>query len=367
MKPPQNILLISLTGIGNTLLFTPALRYLGERNPQAVVDVLVEGRPSREIIETNPAVHKVINLGAAETGLCSLNLVRRLRSSGYDRSYTGFPSNRPRFNVFTWTVGARERIIHSYPDCSFPALTSLQTRTVAAVKGIHDILQHLRLVAEPGEEGEMCRQAVPRPMLYLKDSDRRFGRQEMSRLRRSGPVVAMHPGSSAGRFHMQSAKRYPAERFAGAAQMIAEGLDATVLLICGPDEEELKVHFKRRSRNLSRGRIRFPTGSIREIAALVEGSDLLISNDSGLMHIALALRTPVVALFGPTNVERTGPVWEDCRVLTGKNYKPYECFPYPFESTWSGISSRDRACWEGLTPRNVFDGARQMLVHLGVA
>jgi ADP-heptose:LPS heptosyltransferase len=99
------------------------------------------------------------------------------------------------------------------------------------------------------------------------------------------------------------------------------------------------------------------------MAALVEGCELLISNDSGLMHIATAVRTPVIALFGPTNRSRTGPVWKDCRIMTGRACSARECFPYPFESTWSGITCEARRCWEALNPRRVLGVAEQMLTE----
>jgi heptosyltransferase-2 len=363
---PKTILVISLTGIGNTLLFTPALRHLAEQYPDARIDVLVEGGASHEILATNANLDEIFNLQAARRGFSCLNLVRRLHDRCYDRSYTGFPSNRPRFNIFTWCIGARERVIHSYPDCSFPTLTFLQTRTVPAVKGEHDIIQNLRLVGGAEGETDVSPDGMPRPVLNLDDSDREFARAELGRLQEDGPVVALHPGSSAGRFHMQSAKRYPAERFSEVARLLAEELGATVLVICGPDETELKPHFAGKLGDLRRGNMHFPRGGIRQIAALVEQCDLLVSNDSGMMHVGVALRTPVIALFGPTNVERTGPVWDDCRILTGEDYSPMRCFGYPFESTWSAILRGDFDCWKGLTAQKVVEVAAEMLFTTGV-
>ncbi len=349
MKHATDILVISLTGIGNTLLFTPALERLVERFPDATVDFLVEGEPSREIIATNPHVNQVYNLQAAEKGLGCLNLVRRLRGARYDRSYTTFPSNRPRFNIFTWVVGARERVIHSYPDSPVPTATFLQTVTVPAVNGEHDIMQNCRLALEGDTGGSVGDGLLPRPVLHLTEGDKRFAERWMKRVGDSGPLIALHPGSSSGRFHMQSAKRWPVDRFAETARRLQRGMDATVLVMCGPDEKELRPVF----REVSEGSLFFPEGEIREISGILGEVDLLVTNDSGLMHIATALNTPVVALFGPTNVNRTAPVWDNCCVVRGNGCDNRTCFRYPLESTWSGISCDSFDCWDGLTPERV--------------
>lgn len=342
----EKILIISLPGIGNTLLFTPALRVLRRKHPEARIDVLVEGAGSVQILETNPDIDKVMNLRAADHGIFSLKTVWELRSEKYDLSYTTFPSNRPRYNVFTWLVGARRRVIHSYPDSRVPALTFLQTDRVPARQGLHDILQNMRMVSE--ERAQEIRGGVlPRPLMYLTEEDREFADDYWAELPSGTPVVGIHPGSSAGKFHQQGAKRWPAEKFARTAELLVKESDATVLFFCGPDERDLEKTLQRLTSGDHAARMHFPKGRLRQVAALIEKTDAMISNDSGLMHIATALNTPVVALFGPTNPDRTGPPWDDCTIIKAK----IECgnsLNYPFTTTNSTIHCQDYECWESL-------------------
>lgn len=355
----EKILIISLPGIGNTLLFTPALRLLRRRRPEARIDVLVEGTGSVQVLETNPDIDKVIDLRAAERGLCSLTTAWSLRADEYDMSYTTFPSNRPRYNLFTWLVGARRRVIHSYPDCGAPALTFLQTDPVPARQGLHDIVQNIRLVSEQAAYQAQC-DGLPRPLLFLTETDRDFATDYWSQLPPGKPVIGIHPGSSAGKFHQQVAKRWPVEKFARAAELLVDELDATVLLFCGPDEEDLRDSLERQVSQRLHDRMYFPTGRLRQIAALIEKADAMVSNDSGLMHIAAALLTPVVALFGPTRPDRTGPPWEDCTILQAKS-TCQPCLDYPFISTRSAIRCRDFECWEGVRPEAVEVAVEELL------
>ena len=359
----EAILVISLTGIGNTLLFTPALQMLRRLHPDARIDALVEGKGSRDILEGNPDVNHILDLRLASTGLRALTVVRRLRDERYDLSITTFPSNRPRFNVFTWMIGARERVIHSYPDSRGQALTFLQTKLVPAQKGMHDIVQNMRLVCDALPDGIGQGGRLPRPILHLREEDRDFAKRYLDGLGRRSCAIAMHPGSSAGRLHQQGAKRWPAGNFCRAALLLEKELDAAVMVMCGPDEEDLYRRIGRFAADQHLRNVHFPKGTIRQMAGIVERCDALISSDTGLMHIATAVKTPVIALFGPTNPERTGPVWEECTILMGAPCACRPCLRYPLDTMCSSIDCADPRCWQNLTPERVVEEVKKALVR----
>jgi ADP-heptose:LPS heptosyltransferase len=111
-----------------------------------------------------------------------------------------------------------------------------------------------------------------------------------------GPVpypgaTVVHPGASA------PARRWPAERWAA----VARAAPRPVVVTAGPGEETLATQVARRS-----GATVF-TGGLRELAALVAGAARLLSADTGIAHLATALGTPSVVLFGPTSPARWGP------------------------------------------------------------
>lgn len=138
-------------------------------------------------------------------------------------------------------------------------------------------------------------------------------RAEFSRLRdRPGrPVVGLVLGSA------NAAKDWPAERAAELARRLHDELGALVLLIGGPSQTELDAAA------VVRGRVpRVVDGlgdSVRAMMWRVRGVDLLVSPDTGPLHLAHAMGTPVVGLFGHTNPARVGP-WRDSRHLTVDHY-----------------------------------------------
>jgi len=361
LDPNGKVLIIALPGMGNALLFTPALDVLREQYPSARIDILVEGGASRDVFATNPNVRRVLDLGLARDGLRALNLVRRLRAERYDLSFTIFPSNRPRFQVFTRMVGARERVTHSYPDCRASCLSCLQTPEVPAVQGLHDVVQNVRLVSEEVAERMAAPGAMPRPSLYLTEEDRAAAARYLDEAGAGAPLVAMHPGSSSGALHKQTVKRWPLANFCRTALLLERELGAGVLVFCGPDERPLLRAFRRFVEREGLERVRFPQMRVREVAALIGRADVMVSNDSGLMHLATAVATPTVALFGPTNAARTAPVWGDCTVLKGGRCPRGGCFHYPFTSTRSAVACEDLACWSGLTAQDVLTAVQHRL------
>ena len=110
--------------------------------------------------------------------------------------------------------------------------------------------------------------------------------------RTAGPLLAVAPGAR------WPTKRWPVERFAAVAQELAQARQAAVVLLGGSEDIALAHELCRRLRVPvldSTGKL-----SLLHTAALLQQCHLLLSNDSGLMHMATALRVPVVAIFGPT-------------------------------------------------------------------
>jgi ADP-heptose:LPS heptosyltransferase len=105
-----------------------------------------------------------------------------------------------------------------------------------------------------------------------------------------------------------TAKRWPLERYRELARKLVQGLHAQVLLIGGPDDVALNAQLLD-GLNLPAGSVINMAGktSIGQLAALLERCALFIGNDSSPMHLAAAVGTPVIAIFGPTSPQEYGP------------------------------------------------------------
>ena len=119
-------------------------------------------------------------------------------------------------------------------------------------------------------------------------------------------LVAVNPG--AGRAN----KQWPVAHFRRLVDRIASEPNAKVLVLWGPDE----VHMARQIRDGSSARaILAPPTDLHELAALLRRCALMVANDTGPLHLAAALGTPSLGLFGPTRAERNGPYGPHCRGL----------------------------------------------------
>jgi lipopolysaccharide heptosyltransferase II len=177
----------------------------------------------------------------------------------------------------------------------------------------HHVHYYLDLVAGLGLEP-----LPPEMRVGLPAADREAARVRLERLgvALSRPIVTICPGASYG-----PAKRWPAERFAEAAALIQERRGAEILIVGSAAEagiaEAVRKGMQRQPHILT------GATSLRELMGVISWSTLLISNDTGPLHLANALGVPVVAVFGPTDPAVTGPFAPPALVVK----KDVPCWP----------------------------------------
>ena len=150
-------------------------------------------------------------------------------------------------------------------------------------------------------------------------------------------------------------KRWPAERFASIAERLVAELGAQVLLTGGPGDtplaEKVEAAISCRVVNLV-GR----TG-LGELGAILERCDLFLGNDTGAMHLAVAVGTPVVAIFGPTSPANYGPYGSGAGVAL---WRPVECSPCLRRGRANAQCPRPR-CIEAITVEEVWQALKASL------
>jgi ADP-heptose:LPS heptosyltransferase len=125
----------------------------------------------------------------------------------------------------------------------------------------------------------------------------------------AGPIVALHPGSGG------AWKRWPVEGFAELAKLLSARYQARIMLIAGPADADVVARF----RHLAAGIVFAEATELapRQLAALLHRTDVFVGNDSGVAHLAAAVDSAVVALFGPTNDRVWAPRSERVTILRG--------------------------------------------------
>lgn len=306
VSAPRRILLLRLERIGDLLMTLPAIAAVRASAPGADIDLVVGGW-NAPIAACIPGLRRVETLDAGwlargknALGFAALAArARRWRRERYDLAIN-FEGDI-RSNALMWLSGAPRRA-----GFDMAGGGPLLTDAVAFDPRRHVSENAMRLVAVAfaGSPG------TGRAELQLPDDRRRAAEQLLAPASRNGdrrPLVGIH--ASGGR----AIKQWHAERFAEVARLLREQRGASIVLTGTPDERALVSQVA----GLLGGDVIDLCGraDLTTLAAVIERLDLLVTGDTGPMHLAAALGTPVVALFGPSDPARWGPMHGNARVL----------------------------------------------------
>jgi heptosyltransferase-2 len=295
----SRILIVKLADLGDLLSITPALRALRNGRPDDHVSALVTPSSSGLLADSG-LVDEIIPFDKfafdrkldAHKGLPNaLELARELRAREFDTvvlfHHLATHWGRAKYAALALASGAPERIgldngtgwflTRSAPDLGFGAR--------------HEVDYWLEVAGLLGGHNE-----TPRMELTLRAEERSWASERWRALELDGPTAIIHPGS--GTF--STARRWPVERFGALAKMIQERLGLSVIVLAGPAPGEVALAESVASA-AEGARVVRDVPSPRHLAALLEHADVVIGNDSGVLHLAAAVQRPIVAIFGPTN------------------------------------------------------------------
>ncbi len=265
----RSILLVTLSNIGDAVMTTPVLEALHGKYPQAVIDIVADPRSS-QLFRHCPWRGDIIlkHKQAGWRGLAAL--VKRLRATRYDLVVD------LRTDGLTLLLRARRRL----------------TRRGCRSAGGHAVERHFCVLMQ-GETPV----AIPPVKVWLSAAEQEFARQALAGLpgRR---WLALGPGARG------EAKRWPAGKFNALARQLQSHFDA-VILPGSPDDAGL---CRQAAAGLSLPcRVLAGETDLLQAAAVLQQAGLFIGNDSGLGHVATAVGTPTITLFGPGNPQRYHP------------------------------------------------------------
>ena len=286
---PRNILAIKLRYLGDVLLATPTLHALKVAYPKARLTVLVN-RGTEDILRGNPHVDEILPLDRGSL-LQQSRFALEIRRRRFDTVVDLTDGDRAAF--LTWISGAPVRIgfnaEHRWTGRCY-------TTVVRGEDGAHRIERDLAALSPLHIEAT---DRIPRIWLTPEDDarvDKLVGELGIPKDR---SWVLIQPGA---RYWF---KAWPPERFAELADRLDDRFGCQILVGGSPQEKTLTqtVVNRAKSRLLNIG----GRSDVRTLAALLKRSVLFVGNDTGAMHIASAVGTPVLGLFGPSNPMEWGP------------------------------------------------------------
>ena len=336
----QRVLIIRFSAIGDVLLTTPILRLLHSQQPGVQIDFLVK-HPFAPLLAAHPLVHRLHILPASPTLAELVERGRELRRQNYDAVIDLQGHVQSRLISFL----ARPGRIYRYRKYSFRRFLLVHFRWNLYGNVPPSVPERYFGALRPlGLEWE----ALPLEFFIPPEVEEQLAeRWPFSAVER---VIAMAPG--AGR----ATKRWPAEHFAQAAERLSRDTGARILLLGGKADEQVcrQVAEKTPSPVVDWcGRT-----SLWETGAALKRVDLLMTNDTGVMHMAAAFQKPVVAFFGPT-VREFGffPYRTPHRVLEVQGLR---CRPCSYHGT-SACPRRHFRCLQDILPEQAVAAALDLL------
>lgn len=281
----MKILVISLAGIGDTLIATPLIRELRENFPGAVIDALVMWPGAKDLLEHNPNVNRVFQKNLLRCGrLETLRFLWALRRERYQLSINTHPQSRIHYRVAAWLAGAEVRLSHEY-ECFTWFDRWLVTGKLPQDYTRHSVENNLAILPLIGAARKRMEHEME---FFLEPGDERFTDDFLARHKLAGQkILGLHVGS--GGTKNLPLKRWPLKHYAGLVRKLNhERPDIHVLLFGGPEEaKDHQIVLAQANGELT---LEAKTKNLRETAALMKHCSAFLSVDTALMHIAAALK-----------------------------------------------------------------------------
>jgi heptosyltransferase-2 len=319
ISEPRRILVRGVNWLGDAVMTTPALLRLREKFPAAHITLLTQSKLA-DLWRHHPAINKTIGF-TAEEGVFAI--AKKLRAGKFDLALV-LP-NSPRAALEVFLAGIPRRIGYARPWRNFFLTQAVATRTgvvkmrkrpVAEIRRLaagenigswkleignskaHHIHEYLHLVAALGASPEPLAPQLAVTPEEIEAAKIKFGLDKISQ-----PVFGLNPGAEYG-----PAKRWPAEKFIAAAKEIQQRTNCVWLMFGGKNDAKLttQIESEFQTSNFKFQNLAGKT-SLRELMALLKVCHVVLTNDTGPMHVAAALGAPVVVPFGSTSPELTGP------------------------------------------------------------
>ena len=324
----MKILLIRFSAIGDVVLTTPAIRVLRKRYPDAQIDMVVKPE-IKSLLETNPHLNNLFTLPSPFSWRKLAVLAKRLRSNHYNWIIDW--QKHTKSYILEWLIGGK---IRRYPKYSVQRFFLVYFKKNYYRKVIPVPLRYLSALKplEVEDDGQGAEIFIPE------------GVEE--RLKKTwnlndGAYWVLAPGGG------RATKRWPVSYFKRLADLMRKTLRLNLVVIGGEDDvslcrQVLEGNWES-SQNLC-GKT-----SLQETAAVLKRSIGLVTNDTGVMHMASAFSKPVVALFGPTVKEFGFFPFRTPHVVLEKSL---DCRPCSFHGT-NKCPRKHFSCMREIYPEEV--------------
>jgi lipopolysaccharide heptosyltransferase II len=341
----SRILLTRMKFIGDVVLTTPIIRSVRDAYPDATIAYLGE-KNAVSLLEHNPNLDQIIAFDFSRPSILEQpRVLLHLREKKFDLSIDLF--NNPRSALLTYLSGAGTRV-GSHSRSGRGKLYTVQVRDDGKPKTaiqFHNQFIEAIGIAPTSSKTEifLTDDEVKEAGKYLEQT-----LPAMNPIDTGKPIIGIHPGAT------WPAKRWLSGRFGELADMLVAKLDAQVVLLAGPNDEDAV----RATLGHSRVNIKVLRGlPLRRLAAVIRRCAVFIGNDAGPMHIAAAVGTRTLGLFGPGEDNIWFPYAAGGHIALRKDVPCHPCHLDFCNREGEGYME----CMKQLTVKEVFDATVRLV------
>jgi len=305
MVPPAKIMVRATNWIGDGVMMTPALGVLRQQFPEAEI-VIVANPLVAHLFNRHPWCDRVLVLDRRRASRGVVGLIRFARMLRTERFGLAVLFQKA-FEAALLALLAGIPVRAGFATDARGFLLTHGTQLTPQIKRLHHSQHYLKMLDAFGVRGE----DYPMKLELSPEEMVRGGAQTGF-----GEWLVLNPGAAYG-----SAKRWYPDRFAEVGNRLSRQLDLPVVIVGGPGEVTIGGDIEQQLSVPAVNLVGRTT--VREMMAVIGQSRLVISNDSGPMHIAAAFKVPTVAIFGPTDHTTTYPLSRRSAVV----HSGAECAP----------------------------------------
>ncbi len=371
----EKYLIINPFGIGDVLFTTPVIKVLKDRYPDSFIGYWSNERVG-ELLINNPKIDRVFALSRGDIKRIYKNsplkrltalfkLINEIRMEKFDVAFDF--SLDSRYGLWSKLAGIKKRIGLDYKSRGRFLTDKIDLKAYSGKHVIEHNLDLLRFVdIEPKGKS---------PEIVISEEDKAKTRSILNRcgVAATDLLIGVAPGGGASWGKDAIYKQWPAEKFAELADRLIKNSNTKVVLLGSADEKPLaeiilgKMGQSPPALSGAEGSGTVPifpiidlTGklSLKELAAVINELKLLICNDGGPLHMAVALGVNTISIFGPVDERVYGPYPLSAKHIVVK--KDLSCRPCYKDFRFTGCSN-NRKCLEEITAEEVFEKAKSLL------
>ena len=348
----MKILVNALSGIGDAIMFYPALALLKKHLPESQIDMLAMFSQVRDIFSNSPLINNIFFIDFLhQSKYKSLREVKAIRKNKYNFSINVYPSNRWEYNFLQRILGSKIRIGTKYLNYSRRNLDFLNTYLVNEIKDRHNVLQNFDIIKKIIPEAK--EEELGGYKIIVEEKDKIWAENYIKNNKLNNTLlIGFHAGSQTFKRHIH--KRWL--KYSELAKKLNETFNSKIILF-GTEKDVNKKIFNE-TPNIS---YMPETGSISESIALMHHCGLFVTNDTALMHISAALQIPTAAIFAYTNYKELYP-WKNKHIIIRRELDCSPCFfnsPKPVQCIFTG--AEEFKCIKEISVDEVFSACETLL------